>query len=108
MPPRLSLCACGSTRCTNGLFEHLGENRLLAAVLAPRAGDYSPPAPEDDGPRVPMPRGRKSGNDGIPSEAIAMVDGIGERALSLGWKHERPLLQGQERYLRPQRGLFVF
>ena len=88
--------------------EHLGENRLLAAVLAPRAGDYSPPAPEDDGPRVPMPRGRKSGNDGIPSEAIAMVDGIGERALSLGWKHERLYCRGRRGIFDPQRGLVCF
>ena len=88
--------------------EHLGENQPLAAVLAPRAGDYSPPAPDEDGPRVPLPCGRKSESDRIPSEAIAMVDAISKRALSLGWKHERLYGKGNNGIFDPRRGLVCF
>jgi hypothetical protein len=85
--------------------EHLGEDQLLAVVLAPRAGDYSSPAPDDDGPRVPLQCGRKSESDRIPPEAIAMVDAISERALSLGWRHERLYCRGINGTFDPRRGL---
>ncbi len=88
--------------------EQLGENQLLAAVRTLRAGDYIPPAPEDDGPRTPMPRGRRSGNDRIAPEAMAMVDAISEHALSLGWKHERLYGVGIHGLFDPRRGLICF
>ena len=69
--------------------ENLGEDQLLAAVRTLRAADYVPPAPEDDGPRVPVPPGRKSGSDRIAPEVTAMVDAIREQALALGWQYER-------------------
>jgi len=88
--------------------EHLGEDKLLAAVRALRPSDYSPPAPEDDGPRVPMPQGRKSGSDRITPEALAMVDAIRERALALGWQHERLYGVGNHGIFDPRRGLICF
>ena len=88
--------------------EHLGEEQLLAAVRTLLAGDYSPPVPEDDGPRVPMPRARKSGNDRIPPEAMAMVGAIRERALSLGWQHEWLYGIGNRGIFDPRRGLACF
>ena len=88
--------------------EHLGEDELLAAVRTVRAGDYSPPVPEDDDLRVPLPCGRKSGSDRIPPEAVAMVGAIRERALSLGWKHERLYGKGENGIFDPRRGLVCF
>ena len=88
--------------------EHLGEDQLLAAVRTLRASDYIPPTPEDDGPRVPMPQGRKSGSDRITPEALAMVDAIRERALALGWQHERLYGVGNHGIFDPWRGLICF
>lgn len=88
--------------------EHLGEAQLVAAARALRAGDYSPPVPDDDGPRVPLTRGRKSAANLIPPEAIAMVDAISEHALSLGWKHERLYGNGNHGIFDPRRGLVCF
>jgi hypothetical protein len=88
--------------------EHLGGDQLLAAVRTLRPSDYSPPAPEDDGPRVLMPQGRKSGSDRITPEALAMVDAIRERALALGWQHERLYGVGNHGIFDPRRGLICF
>jgi hypothetical protein len=88
--------------------EHLGEDELLAAVRTVRAGDYKPPVPEDDGPRVPARSGEKSGSDRIPPEAVVMVDAISECALSLGWKHERLYGKGNHGIFDPRRGLVCF
>ena len=84
-------------------LEHFGEERLLEAVRTMRAADYKPPLAEDDGPRVPAPRSR-DGNHVAP-EAVAMVDAISERALSLGWKHERLYGAGGRGIFDPRRGL---
>jgi len=83
-------------------------NELLAAVRTVRAGDYKPPVPEDDGPRVPARSGEKSGSDRIPPEAVAMVDAISESALSLGWKNERLYGKGENGIFDPRRGLVCF
>ena len=54
---RLDLAAFGALRVRfnavhEWAVEQLGEDQLLAAVRTLRAGDYIPPAPEDDGPRT--------------------------------------------------------
>ena len=88
--------------------EHLGEDQLLAAVRTLRAADYVPPAPEDDGSRVPMPQGRKPGSDRIAPEVMAMVDAIREQALALGWQYERLHAVGNHSAFDPRRGLICF
>lgn len=85
--------------------EHFGEGRLLEAVRATHAAGYAPPMPEDDGPRVPAPQPRKSGGDRVSRDAIAMVDAISERALSLGWRRERLYGVGGNGAFDPRRGL---
>lgn len=85
--------------------EHFGEGRLLEAVRAIRAAEYVPPTAEDDGPRVPAPQPRKSGGDQVSPEAVAMVDAISERALSLGWRRERLYGTGGNGSFDPRHGL---
>jgi hypothetical protein len=87
-------------------LEHFGEERLLEAVRTMRAGDYKPPVAEDDAPRLPAQRLRDSNH--VASEAVARVDAIGERALSLGWKHERLYGAGGRGLFDPRRGLVCF
>jgi hypothetical protein len=88
--------------------EHLGEDQLLAAVRTLGVGDYRPPVPEDDGPRVAMPQGRKSGSDRTAPEVTAMVDAIREQALALGWQYERLYAVGNHGIFDPGRGLICF
>jgi len=87
-------------------LEHFGEERLLEAVRTMRAADYRPPVAEDDAPRVPAPRSRDSNH--VAPEAVAMVDAISERALSLGWKHERLYGAGGRGIFDPRRGLVCY
>jgi len=87
-------------------IEHFGEERLLEAVRTMRAADYQPPVVEDDAPRVPAPRSRDSNH--VAPEAVAMVDAISERALSLGWKHERLYGAGGRGIFDPRRGLACY
>lgn len=87
-------------------IEHFGEERLLEAVRTMRAADYQPPVVEDDAPRVPAPRSRDSNH--VAPEAVAMVDAISERALSLGWKHERLYGAGGRGIFDPRRGLVCY
>lgn len=70
-------------------IEHFDEECLLEAVQTIRAAEYNPPVAEDDRPHVPQLVTRRSSGDRVSSEAIAMVDGIAEHAVSLGWKRER-------------------
>jgi hypothetical protein len=88
--------------------EHFGEAPLLAAVRNLRAGDYKVPAAEDNGARIPVPRTRRSGGNQISPAAIAMVDGISERALALGWKRERLYGAGGGGAFDLRRGLVCF
>ncbi|HOK46105.1 MAG TPA: hypothetical protein PLK67_09250 [Bryobacteraceae bacterium] len=85
--------------------EHFGEGRLLEAVRAIRAAEYVPPRAEDDGPRVPAPLPRRSAGGHVSPDAIAMVDAISERALSLGWRRERLYGTGGKGSLDPRCGL---
>jgi len=85
---------------------HFGEVPLLAAMRSFRAGDYRPPAAQDDSPHVPCVR--KSPADAISADVIAMVDGISGRALSLGWKRERLYGAGGNGIFDPRRGLVCF
>jgi hypothetical protein len=85
--------------------EHFGESRLLEAVRTIRAAEYVPPRAEDDGPRVPAPLPRRSGGGHVSPDAIAMVDAISERALSLGWRRERLYGTGGNGAFDPRRGL---
>jgi hypothetical protein len=66
--------------------QRFGAEKLLAAVRAIRAGEYAPPAAEAEGPPASTSR---SASDRLFSEAIALVDAISERALTLGWSRER-------------------
>jgi hypothetical protein len=63
--------------------EHFGESRLLDAIRDLDARDYAPPVAEPDArSSAPQPA------NAAWSEALAMVDAIRDRALSLGWTHE--------------------
>jgi hypothetical protein len=83
-----------------------GEQSLLDAVSALRA-DYRPPVPEVDGPRVSVPPPRKSANDHVSPEAVALVDAIAEQALAVGWRRERLYYPGKGLF-DPQRGLVCY
>jgi hypothetical protein len=83
---------------------HLGEDRLLEAVGALHA-DYSPPLPEDDHPRVSLPPLRRS--DHVSAEAVALVDAIADKALAVGWRHER-LYEPGKGLFDPGRGLVCY
>ena len=85
--------------------EHFDEECLLEAVRTIRAAEYNPPMAEDDRPQVPEPVTRRSCGDRVSSEAIATVDGIAERAVSLGWKRERLCGTGGHGAFDPRRGL---
>jgi hypothetical protein len=88
-------------------IQQFGEEQLLAAVRALRAGEYKAPVAEDDGPLVALPRSARSAADHVSAEVVAMVDAISERALSLGWKRERLYATGNGRF-DPHRGLIRF
>jgi hypothetical protein len=88
--------------------EHLGEEHVLKAVRALRADEYKPPIAEDDRPRMPIPLVRKSGGDHISRDAVALVDGIAESALAIGWKHERLYGAGSSGIFDPRRGLVCY
>ena len=88
--------------------ERFGEAPLLTAVRTFRSGDYDPPVAEDEGRHVPVPGPRKTAADDISPEAMALIDLISERALSLGWKRQRLYAAGRSRVLDPERGLVCF
>ena len=88
--------------------ERFGEAPLLTAVRTFRSGDYDPPVAEDEGRHVPVPGPRKTAADDISPEAMALVDLICERALSLGWKQQRLYAAGGNRIFNPARGLVCF
>ncbi len=85
---------------------HFGDQSLLDAVGALRA-NYSPPVPEDDGPRVSVPPPRKSTSDHVSAEAIALVDAIAEKAIAAGWTRERLYHPGKGLF-DPRRGLVCY
>ena len=87
--------------------EHFGEDQLLQAVRSLRAADYKPPIAEDDRPILPPPVQRKSAVDHISPDAVALVDGIAESALAIGWKHERLYGKGSGIF-DPRRGLVCY
>ena len=66
-----------------------GEIQLLAGLRAFDPGDYRPPKVEDTPRRSPIPGAPKMRDLNASPEAVAAVDAIRERALSLGWKLER-------------------
>ena len=86
--------------------QHFGEQQLLAAIRAPRAGEYEPPIVEDESPHATLSRRRVSA-DHICPEITAMVDAIRDQALSAGWKQERLYSTGNGT-LDPQRGLVCY
>ncbi len=86
--------------------EHFGEAQLLEAVRSLQPRDYKPPVAEPEGAPLPAQRARKSWEI-IPAEAVALVDAISERALSLGWKRERLYGTGRGMF-DPNRGLVCF
>ena len=85
---------------------HFGDDGLLEAVRTLRPS-YSPPVPEDDQPRVPVPVTRRSNSDHVSAEAIALVDAIAAKALDLGWSRER-LYHAGNGLFDPRRGLVCF
>jgi hypothetical protein len=91
----------------DGAVAYFGEDRLREAVRRPRAADYQPPVADGDHRRVPVPRLRRSAGDHISPEAIALVDGIAEKAVALGWRPERLYALGN-RIFDPHRGLTCF
>jgi len=54
-----------------------------------------------------MPLVRKSGGDHISPDTVALVDGIAESALAIGWKHERLYGIGSGAF-DPRRGLVCY
>ena len=96
----------------NGIHDwavgHFGEAALLAAVRVFRSGGYEAPAADDEGRYVPVPVVRMSAAEAISPEAMASVDSISERAVSLGWKRERLNAVGGNRVCNPRCGLVCF
>ncbi len=86
---------------------HFGEEQLQQAVRSLRAAEYKPPIAEDDRPQMTMPLVRKSGGDHISPDAVALVDGIAESALAIGWKRERLYGIGSGVF-DPRRGLVCY
>jgi hypothetical protein len=71
---------------------HVGEATLQEAIRALDARDYQPPVAEPwDGHNAPPAAGKMS----AATEAFAMVDTVRERAVGLGWKHERLYMTGK-------------
>ena len=87
--------------------EHFGEEKLLQAVRSLRAAEYKPPIAEDDRPILPTPVLRKSTGDHISPDAVALVDGIADNALAIGWKRERLYGTGNGVF-DPRRGLVCY
>jgi hypothetical protein len=91
---------------------HLGELPLLDAVRSLDARDYCPPVAEPD-----TPRRTPSAAEASFTLALALVDGIRDQALALGWTHDSlyatdgssRFTLGRERglvcYLRPDDGI---
>ena len=87
--------------------EHFGEEQLLQSVRSLRAAEYKPPIAEDDRPIVPPPVLRKSGSEHISPDAVALVDGIADNAMAIGWKRERLYGTGNGVF-DPRRGLVCY
>ena len=87
--------------------EHFGEEQLLQAVRSLRAAEYRPPVAEDDRPTCRCRGVRKSGGDHISPDAVALVDGIAESAVAIGWKRERLYGIGSGVF-DPRRGLVCY
>lgn len=84
--------------------EHLGEPALAEAVGTLMSREYRPPVAE---PEAPARGRRKAGASYTSTDAVAMVDAICARALSLGWNRERLYATGNGHF-DPQRGLICF
>jgi hypothetical protein len=80
---------------------HFGEAVLAEAVNNLNARDYQPPAAGSCGQR-------NTPDDGVPAEAITMLDAICGRAFGLGWKRERLYGTGNGRIFSQNRGLVSF
>ena len=87
--------------------EHFGKEQLLAAVRTLRVGEYKPPIAEHDRPPAPLPRAVRTPGNHISADTIALVDGIAEKAVALGWARERLYAFGQGVF-DPQRGLICY
>lgn len=83
----------------------LGERALTGAVRDLDARDYRPPIPEPDSP---LGQARRPVSDGAIVTAMAIVDAIADKALSLGWKRERLYGTGNGRLFSQDRGLVCF
>jgi hypothetical protein len=86
---------------------HFGEAVLAEAVNNLNARDYQPPAADSDSTARNSGH-RNAADDGVPAEAITMLDAICERALALGWKRERFYGTGNGRIFSQNRGLVSF
>lgn len=89
-------------------IEHLGEEKLLAALQNFNPAGYQPPVAENDWGRSTAPTVRKSATARISSEAMAAVEEISGRALSLGWNRERLYGVGGSGAFDPRRGLVCY
>ncbi|MDR3737992.1 MAG: hypothetical protein P4L40_03140 [Terracidiphilus sp.] len=82
--------------CFNRIHEwaigYFGEAVLHEAVRALHTRDYQPPVVEPWDSREAPPA---AGKVAAVAEALAMVDAIRERAIGLGWKHERLYAAGK-------------
>jgi hypothetical protein len=86
---------------------HFGKAVLAAAVNNLNARDYQPPAADSDSTAGSCGQ-RNTPDDGVPVEAITMLDAICERVLALGWKRERFYGTGNGRIFSQNRGLVSF
>jgi hypothetical protein len=87
--------------------QHFGDEKLLTALRALRAGSYNPPVAEDEGSHGPLPRAAKSADDHSSPEVIAMVDAIVENAMALAWSRDRLYSTGKGMF-DPKRGLICY
>lgn len=84
-------------------MEHMGASALSEAVRNLDARDYRPAAVEAD---TAAPAGKSKAATSAQADAIALVDGIAEKALTMGWKRER--LYGTGPLFKQDRGLACF
>ena len=86
---------------------HFGEAVLAEAVNNLTARDYQPPVAESDSTARSCGQ-HNTAADGVPAEAITMLDAICEPALALGWKRERLYGTGNGRIFSQNHGLVSF
>ena len=69
--------------------DHFGEQALIASVRSVGHREYNPPVAEAEAPqRAVVPACPDRNTVAVSPESAALVDGIRDRAVTMGWTHE--------------------